>query len=195
MRLALTIPEHWPMGARFFISVVGAFMTTVAVLGVAAYAVIGLTVPQPRDPFRTGSFEFDLAPGWWCERDGTEYVCNPPGKPPYPAIAIMAIKERGAGDNLGAYEIYLKEPRPVKDSAGHTTQSVVSYVRRVKLGHAEWVEALHHGSEISNYDTYYLATNTALLGILVSMSVEKSQETSYVRQLTAMMGTLNLYQR
>lgn len=195
MRVSVTIPEHWPMGARFFISATAAFLATVAVLAIAAYAIIGLTVPQPRDPFRTGSFEFDLAPGWWCELDGTEYVCNPPGKPPYLAIAIIAIKERNAADNLNAYEAHLKQSQSLTDRTGKITHSIVSYVRRVTLGHAQWVEALHIGSEIPNYDTYYLATNTSHLGILVTMSVNKDFEKSYTRQLTDMMSTLNLYQR
>jgi len=26
-------------------------------------------VPAMRDVFRTAAFEFDLAPGWWCELD------------------------------------------------------------------------------------------------------------------------------
>jgi hypothetical protein len=168
---------------------------TVAILAGAGYAITEIMVRQPRDPFRTGSFEFDLAPGWWCEREGTEYVCNPPGKSPYSAIAIIAIKERGAEDNLKTYENHLRESRQLTDKAGSSRVSIVSYVKRVRLGHAEWVEALHLGSEVPNYNTYYLATTTSHLGILVTMSVHHDQQNTYVRQLTEMMSSLNLYQK
>jgi hypothetical protein len=171
------------------------FVATVAVLATAGYTVVKLTLHQPRDPFRTGAFEFDLAPGWWCETDGATYVCSPPGKPPYAAIVVIAMKERGDVDNRQAYEDFLKQPRQVTDSTGHTTMSVVSYVKHVKLGHTDWIEALHSGSEISNYDTYYLATANSYLAILVTMSVDKEEEHMYILQLTDMMKTLNVYQK
>ena len=41
-----------------------------------------LMVPPMRDVFRTAAFEFDLATGWWCELDGSEYVCSPPASRP-----------------------------------------------------------------------------------------------------------------
>jgi hypothetical protein len=68
-------------------------------------------------------------------------------------------------------------------------------VERIKLGHAEWVEALHRGSENANYYTYYLATNTSHLGILVTMSFHKEYESRYVRELKDTMSTLDIYQK
>jgi len=182
------------LGSRFLLSLLMTLLATVIILVGAGYAVTRLAVQQPHDPFRTGSFEFDLAPGWWCELEGTEYVCNPPGKPPYSAIAIMAVKERGNDDNLQAYEAHLRQPQAATDQAGDSKLSVVSYVKRVRLGHVEWVEALQLGSEIPNYHTYYLATATSYLGILVTMSVHQDREATYVQQLQDMMSTLNVYQ-
>lgn len=68
--------------SRFWAAAAATFFATVAVLASAGVAVVELAVRRPPDPFRTGSFEFSLAPGWWCETEGTEYVCNPPAKPP-----------------------------------------------------------------------------------------------------------------
>ena len=65
-------------------------------------------------------------------------------------------------------------------------------MKRHILGSAEWVEALHTGSEIPNYDTYYLGTTTSHLGILVTMSVEKDHEVTFIQQLNDMMRTLNV---
>ena len=103
---------------RFLTAALTAFLATVVVLGGGGYLASQLMVPPMRDVFRTAAFEFDLAPGWWCELDGSEYVCSPPGKPPYAAIAILAMKERNDQDNLKAYEGQLKQPRPIDNGAG-----------------------------------------------------------------------------
>ena len=183
------------MGPRFLVSLLGTFLATLVILIGAGYVITQMTVRQPRDPFRAGSFEFDLAPGWWCELEETEYVCTPPGQPPHPAVAVIAVKERSREDNLRAYEEHLKQRQNVTAGAAGTAPSEVSYVKRSRLGHVEWVEALQLGSEVPNYDTYYLATTTSNLGILVTMSVHKDHAATYVRQLTDMMSTLNVYQR
>jgi hypothetical protein len=183
------------MGPRFLVSLLGTFLATLVILIGAGYVITQMTVRQPRDPFRAGSFEFDLAPGWWCELEETEYVCTPPGQPPHPAIAVIAVKERSRADNLQAYEEHLKQRQKETAGAVGTALSEVSYVKRSRLGHVEWVEALQLGSEVPNYDTYYLATTTSNLGILVTMSVHKDHAAAYVRQLTDMMSTLNVYQR
>jgi hypothetical protein len=80
----------------------------------------------------------------------------------------MAMKVRNDEDNLQSYEAFLRKTKP-------DTDGQVRYVKRRKLGAHEWVESLHNGSELKNYDTYYLATNTSYLGILVTMSVEKNE--------------------
>jgi hypothetical protein len=192
------------VGARFLVSLLGAMLATVAVLVGAGFLVLGaghfLAQVHPLgvrgDPFRTGAFEFDLAPGWQCERDGGEYVCNPPGPPPHSAIAIIAMKERGDQDSLDKYEEHLEQAHPptAAEKPGRKP-SQVRFVKRVRLGQSEWVESLQAGSEIPNYDTYYLATVTSLLGILVTLSVERAAEATYIKQLNEMMSTLNVYQR
>lgn len=184
------------MGSRFLVSFIATLLGTLAVLGSIGYAITQMTVGHPRDPFRTGSFEFDLAPGWWCEREGQAYACSPRGQPPYAATVIMAVKERSNEDTLHAFENYLKQPKkPTVESSGADEPSVVRYVKRRKLGNHEWVEALHIGSEIAVYHTYYLATTTSYLAILVTMSVDKDYEAAYVKELSEMMSTLNVYQR
>jgi hypothetical protein len=183
------------MGSRFVIAMFAAFLATLVMLTGAGYVVTRIGVGPPRDPFRAGSFEFDLAPGWWCEREDSAYVCSPSGPPPYDATVIIAIKERGDQDAFDAYERHLRQAqKPAVDPDGAGEISEVRYVKRITLGHAEWLESLKIGSEISNYDTYYLATVTSLLGILVTMSVHRDREAFYVQQLKDMMGTLNVYQ-
>jgi hypothetical protein len=94
--------------ARFLIVALATFLSTGAVLGGGGYLISQLMVPSMRDVFRTVAFEFDLARGWWCELDGSTFVCSPPGKPPYAAIVVLAMKEmkeRDEQDNLKAYGI------------------------------------------------------------------------------------------
>ena len=62
---------------HFLTAALTAFLATVVVLGGGGYLASQLMVPPMRDVFRTAAFEFDLAPGWWCELDGSEYVCSP----------------------------------------------------------------------------------------------------------------------
>ena len=183
------------MGSRFLISLATAFGLTLAVLGGIGWAVAQLLVAPPREQFFTSYFQFDLAPGWSCELEGTEYVCTPPGSAPHPAIVIMAMKERGDQDRLEAYEQHLRQPQPLNRADGSSAMSEVRFVRRTTLGGKEWVEALHVGSEVPNYHTYYLATTTSYLGILVTMSVHKDSADAFVRQLTEMMSSLIAYQR
>jgi hypothetical protein len=183
------------MRSRFLISLLATALATLAVLGGIGFAVTKLWVKPPRDKFLTSYFEFELAPQWRCNRDGTEYVCQP-GPPPTNAIIIMAMKPRNDRDNLTAYEAHLQSSQKVTSRQdGKETMSEVRFVRRRKLGSQEWVESLHVGSEIPNYLTYYMGTNTANLGILVTMSVHRDHADKYVRQLQEMMETLHVYQR
>jgi len=89
----------------------------------------------------------------------------------------------------------LRQSQPVKHADGSTTMSEVRFVRRTTLGGKEWVEALHIGSELPNYHTYYLATTTSYLGIFVTMSVHQDHTDTFVGELTGMMATLVVYQR
>jgi len=183
------------MGMRLFTTLLVAFLLTVSVLGGAGYAITRIALPPPRELFRAAGFDLQLAPGWWCELEDSEYVCSPDSKPPYPAIAIIAMKERSDTDNLAAYEQHLEQVQQAQAGGKNTTEMFqVPVHRRVIAGH-KWVEALLSGSEVPNYDTYYLATNTSYLGILVTMSVHKDHTKEYVGQFQEMIGTLDIYEQ
>ncbi len=183
------------MGSRFLLSFLVTLSLTLATAGGVAWAVARFIVPTPRESFFTSAYEFDLAPGWWCELDGTEHLCHPPGSPPHAAIMVMATKERNAQDRLEVYEDYLRQPKSYKRADGTEGLSEISFVCRRTIGGKEWVAALHLGSELPNYRTYYLATITSNLGILVTLSVDKDNADAYLRRLTEMMASLHVYQR
>lgn len=183
------------MGSRFLKSFLIAFLLTLPTLGGVGWGVarLALALAPPREQVNTTYFTFDLAPGWSCEFDGNEYVCTT-GRAPHPAIAIIALKKRSAQDWLTEYESYLREPLPFTMKNGETKTSEVRFVRRTMLGDKQWVHGLHVGSELPNYLTYYLATTTPALGILVTMSVLKDSVDKYVGQLDDMMSSLTVYQ-
>ena len=181
-------------GARLVTAMLASFVVSAAVLGGAGYSASRILVAPQRDVFRAAAFDMELARGWWCELDDSEYVCSPPGKPPHAAIAIVATKERNSEHNLQAYEAHLKQRQRIGDeSTGKLSE--IRFVRRNVIGSHEWVEALHSGSELANFDTYYLATNTSELGILVTLSVHKDYADQYVAELRQMITTLKIYQR
>jgi hypothetical protein len=188
-----------PVGTRLLTAFLIAFLVTVVTLVAAGYAITRIPIASPREIFRAGPLEFDLAPGWWCERDSRkslDYACSPPGKPPYSAAVLVAVKDRSTDDTLQAFENHLKQlKRTAVESSDAGEPSVVRYVKRRKLGDYEWVEALYLGSEIAGYHTYYLATTTSYLAILVTLSVHKDYQAAYMKELNSMMSTLNIYQR
>lgn len=184
------------MSGRFVAWFVTVFVGMLALLGSVGFAISRVIVSQPRELYRGPAFEFDLAPGWSCQTEGTEDVCYPAGSKPHAAIAVIAIKRRNDQDNLQAYEDHLRQPQKAGDRSKEGGQlSEVRFVRRRTLGGREWVEGLHVGSEIANFHTYYLATATSHIGMLVTMSVHKDRATEYVDELAAMMSSLNTYQR
>ena len=182
------------MSFRFICTFAAAFLATVSILGGAGYAVSRMTFSTPRDVFRAGYFEFELSPGWWCELDGTEYICTPPGKPPHEAIAVIAMKERNKDDTLEAYEAHLKQPQKTGGNDSGALSVVKKFGRRT-IGDHVWVESLHSGSEIQNFDTYYLGTTTSGLGILVTLSARSDKAEEYIGRINDMVTTLRVYQR
>ena len=183
------------MGSRFVISLLTAFVLTLSVLGGIGWATARLIVATPHDRFLTSYFEFDLAPGWSCELDGTEYVCRPAGKPPFPAIAIIAMKERNNQDRLEDYEAHLRARQPITMKSGETKMSEVRSVERKMLGGKQWVEGLHAGSEIPNYLTYYLARPPPPWAFLSPCRFTGTAPTNTRIELDDMMSSLKVYQR
>lgn len=182
------------MTTRFIWALLLAFVVSLTALAGLGYGVSRLRLalsPQPTI-YRNIFFELDLANGWTCRQDGTEQVCFPDQTKPHAAIAVIAMKYRNKDDNLAAYEKHLKQPQKSNDQ---NPPSEVRSVKRSMIGEREWVESLHVGSEIPNYLTYYAATATSHVGILVTMSVHKDRADRYIKEFGEMLKTMRTYQR
>jgi hypothetical protein len=167
-----------------------AFALTTAGLGAVGLAAASLFAPLPPQPrFITDIFEFTLAAGWSCDLDETEYVCWK-GKPPHEATVIIALKRRGPGDNLAAYEEHLRQP----NLNGNGPKPTLRSVQRRTLGGYDWVEAVHDSSELRNYLTIYLATVTSQVGVLATFSFHRDYEQAVRCDIDQMMSSLKIHQ-
>lgn len=178
------------MNLRFWGMLALGFSATIAALAGAAWLTSWLIAPGPPPKrFITDIFELDLAPGWSCDLDETEYVCRK-GRPPTASIAIIAMKRRNAEDNLDAYEDHLRHPQANPDG---TVPELRSLKRRRLVNH-EWVEGVQLSSEIANYVTVYLATTTSQVGVLATFSFHKDRETEERKDIDFMMSSLKIHQ-
>jgi hypothetical protein len=178
------------MNVRFWGLLGLGFSATLAVMGVAAWLTAWLIAPAPPPKrFITDIFELDLAPDWACDLDETEWVCRK-GRPPTVSIAVIAMKRRNVEDNLDAYEEHLRHPEPNKDG---TVPELRSLTRRRLAGH-EWVEAVQLSSEIANYVTIYMATNTSQVGVLATFSFHKDHEAEQRNDIDFMLSSLRIHQ-
>lgn len=141
--------------------------------------------------YRTPYFEFQLAPGWHCHREDSDYICTPTVSDQKKVVVIMTMKERGPSDNLAAYLDHLRRPTAHRDGFSST----VRYARLVRLGSRDWIESLHSSSEVANYDTYYLATTTSLVAMLLTLSTHRTVQNTASNELRSMMATVRTYQR
>ena len=180
---------------RFWSAFVLSAAATLALLAVAGWSISQILTRPPLEKLRTAAFEMELAKGWSCDLQGTEWVCDPPGAAPRNAIAIMAMKRRGKEDTLDAYEAHLRQPQSTGATGKDGARSTVEHVGRRRIGGHEWVEALQFSSEVPDYHTYYAATVTSHLGVLVTLSAHDSVFEQRRRELEQMLGSLVIYQR
>lgn len=167
---------------------------SVSTLSGVGVALAWLLVPAPPVYHRTTYMEFPLPEGWTCDEQGTETVCLP-GPPPNSAIIVLTAKYRSDNDSLSFYESYLRQPRKDTDADGKEHVSTVLYVRRAVIGGYDWVDGRHFGSELTGYETRYLATTTSEIGVLITYSVKQDSVSTYDPVLDAMVRGLDIYQR
>ncbi len=138
---------------RAFLTGLALSAVTICGLGIGA---AWLLVPFPPERFATATFSFNLAPGWSCVREATEYVCRL-SEPPSDSIIIMAMKYRAFDDTLAKYEEHLRTPRPAIGGGG---QAEIISIRRVTIA---GLSGLRESSAAPRYAIMTLHTWPAIL--------------------------------
>lgn len=131
--------------------------------------------------FKNVYVSFELPDAWDCALEGTEWVCRNNKNPQAAreAIIILTAKEAGPVDNANAYFAHLSAVRTLTGANGTPSQSKILQVKTRVISNHPWVDAMHLGSEISNYYSRYLATTKDALGILVTLSAHRLHYKKY----------------
>lgn len=126
-----------------------------------------------------------------CASETGRFVCQRGNDPKLKdSILTMVFKRSGPQDTLDQYAEFIKRPMSRVNPSGPPSLSEVSFVRTIKVGGFDWVEAKHIESELANYVTYYWATVRPPVAMVVTYSVEKSRESSRMTELTAIRDSM-----
>ncbi len=140
--------------------------------------------------------EFELPPGWQCNLEVAEWVCqsaDPVKKKE--AIIVLAAKLKGDQDSLDQYLSYLKATKSFTSVTGKAMKSEPKYGKTVNINGHPWVDALHLESEIPGFFTRYFATVKDDIGVLVTYSVAKSKYADYRKDFENMINTLKVFRK
>lgn len=131
--------------------------------------------------FRNAYVSFELPPNWDCKLIGTDWTCVSKFQTKSKeAMIALTAKQAGPADTLPAYMAYLKQPHPIKSKTGkEMVQSKVLHVRQRQVSGHAWVDALHLGSEMTDYYTRYLTTIKGRISVLITFSAHKLHYTKY----------------
>jgi hypothetical protein len=177
----------------FLRSFVLASLVTLLLVGGGAWLAARPIVGTPPQWMRTSVFEFELAPGWACVREGTEHVCRK-GTQAKAAVAIMTMKERGPPDTAARYREHLSTPQQADDGKGASWTSQVISVGQRRLGGRDWIVGRHFESEVRNYTTDYYAALTSHKAILITFSAHREHMAAFEPEFRRMVESLKVFQ-
>lgn len=140
--------------------------------------------------------EFELPPGWSCNLEVAEWVCqNTNPAKSKEAIIVLAAKLKGDQDSLDQYLTYLKATKSFTSVTGKAMKSEPKYAKTLNVNGHPWVDALHMESEIPGFYTRYLATVKDDIGILVTYSIAKNKYQDYLKDFDNMVNTLKVFRK
>lgn len=140
--------------------------------------------------------EFELPPGWECQLEGSEYVCQSENADrKKESIIILAAKIRGEQDSLDEYMAYLKKTKEYNLPGGKKQVSEPKSVIMTTVNDHRWVDSLHLASEVPGFYTRYLATVKEDLGVAVTFSVSKDLYSAYKPVMDKMVSSLRVFRQ
>jgi hypothetical protein len=155
----------------------------------AGYLLALASFPDPWQRFFNSYMSFYLPQGWECVPAGTEFVCRSnESDVARRSLFVMTAKFIGPDDNYSYYERYLREPRaPGVESDSSAPKSIVEAVEYRSISGQKWLVAVHRGSLLENYRTYYYVTLHKNLAVLITYShhIDASRRVSSVGEQAA----------
>ncbi len=140
--------------------------------------------------------EFELPPGWNCDLEGSEYVCQSTNDARRKeAIIILAAKIRGEKDDLDQYQAYLNQNKTYTLPGGKRQVSEPKYTKMREINGHRWVDSLHLASEVPGFYTRYLATVKEDLGVAVTFSVSKQHYDAYASVFDKIIESLRVFRQ
>ena len=134
-----------------------------------------------------GPLSFMLPPGWKCAIVKSSDVCMDKSSAKPAGVLVVTFKNKTPTDSLLFYKNQLGSPRPLRNGE-IVTPSEVKLVREITINGQQWVEAVHHNSEIRGFYTHYLATVADPYALLVSITVNDQE---YADMMTKLDPTIN----
>lgn len=169
--------------------------TNLRLLALGLFTAFSISTAQAAK-FANQFSEFELPPGWACNLEGAEWVCqNQDPAKRKEAIIVLAAKLKGDQDSLDQYLTYLKSTKTFTSVAGKPMKSEPRYAKTINLNGHPWADALHLESEIPGFYTRYLATVKDDIGILVTYSIVKSKYQDYLKDFDTMVNTLKVFRK
>lgn len=170
-----------------------------SVFGVSISSILvalAFTASSQAAKFANQFSEFELPPGWNCNLEGAEWVCqNADPAKRKEAIIVLAAKLKGDQDSLDQYLTYLKATKTFTSVTGKPMKSEPKDTKTINLNGHPWVSSLHLESEIPGFYTRYLATVKEDIGILVTYSVTKAKFQDYLKDFDNMVNTLKVFRK
>ena len=137
--------------------------------------------PSPGKRFANELIEFELPPGWQCQPDLGDWICqNPNPDRQKEAIIILSSKNRGPQDSLEQYKKHLGRGRSyrIEGSDKHyVAQS--KYVKITRIQGHPWVDSLQLSGEVPGFYTRYMTTTKGATALGVTFTVAKDQYHQY----------------
>jgi hypothetical protein len=128
----------------------------------------------------TSYLNLNVPDSWVCENLKPDWICRPvDNRMIHTATLVLTAKVAGPEDTLTAIEQQMKTPRTMTGSNRTPITSQLKWVKEVKLAGWDWIEALHANRELEGFFTYYLATVTSRLIILVNLSFQQNLAKDY----------------
>lgn len=161
-------------------------------LGASGWVFSKLFLPKPLKYYNTSFITFAIPENWHCEQENLFFTCNETAESLRDATLILTAKVTGDHDSISAYEAHLLTERNMIDADGEAYSSIVEAVERRTINDFEWVVGNHLGSEVRSYRTWYFATVTPQISVLVTFSAHHERSQEYLDDVEILLNSLRI---